>query len=100
MKFFTSVALLSCLSFSNAMANSVVIYHTGSAPHFQSVKERLVGKHSIPEKLIRTYLVSDCPTAERSENKLVLCANRKELEVLNSNPSIIKSLAVFKSEEK
>lgn len=62
------------------------------------VYRRLVKEHAIPAKLIQSHLTANCPKEIKGHrNKLVICANDKGLEVLNSNPYIIESLNVFKS---
>ena len=94
MKLFISLSLV-CVW---AHASMVVIYDSSGADNSKGLSLRLTEKHGIPQQLIRTFTVKKCPDNKMSGNKLVLCANKKELEVLNSNSSIIKSLAVFKSE--
>lgn len=98
MKLFFSL-LLAALP---ALGNGVAIYHTfGESP--RAIVKRFTDFHGIPSKLVEAYRVKSCPAREggkRWKNKVVLCANKNGLEVLNSAPSIIESLKVFKKEEK
>jgi len=98
MKLFISLLVLA----SAIQANQIVVYSANGESALKAIKERLTNKYEIPSSLISSYLVKECPRALREGRALYLCANEKELEVLNSSPSdiesIIESLAVFKSE--
>ena len=94
MKLFISIALASAA----AMANGVIIYHT-DIRGMETARNRLEQEHGIPKALIQDYSVARCPDKTEIQNRLVLCAKKKELKVLNSSSLVIKSLAVFKSEK-
>lgn len=98
MKLFINLIFISAI----AHANQVVIYSTNGPKAAMAVQKRLVSEHLIPEALITSYLVDKCPVDLKKGRALYLCANKKELEVLNSSSSdiesIIESLTVFKSE--
>ena len=87
---------------SGLQANQIVLYSANGEKALETVKERLTKKYEIPSSLISSYLVKECPRKIREGRALYLCANKKELEVLNSSSSdiesIIESLTVFKSE--
>lgn len=96
MKLFISFILASFC----ASANTVVIYDTSELGYGAGLQSRFTEEYEIPAQLVRLYQVKNCPAGKEFSNRLVLCVKRKELEILSSNPSIIKSLAVFKSEAK
>lgn len=98
MKLFISLIVLA----GGLQANQIVVYSENGLSALKAIKERLTNKYEIPSSLISSYLVKECPRELKEGRALYLCANKKELEVLNSSPSdiesIIESLAVFKSE--
>lgn len=102
MKFFISLFLASAILIgTNARANGVIIYQTPNTiiakkQASEFIKERLKEVYGVPGKLIETYMVEICPKTGYSPKKLVMCANKKELKLINSNSLILKSLAVFK----
>lgn len=90
---------ISCMTMSLLVnANLIVIYDTTNGEGHKILKEAFEKRYEIPSKLITYKLVDDCPEDLERFNALAICTNKKELEVLNSNSSIIRSLSVFKSE--
>ncbi|MEX0798953.1 MAG: hypothetical protein WD025_05895 [Bacteriovoracaceae bacterium] len=84
--------------FLESQASVIVVYDSSQFNYGRLIQKRFAEKHHIPRKLAKVFPVKRCPEKREFSNRLVLCATNKELEVLNSSSSIIKSLTVFKGE--